>query len=119
MTLSRGRPLRQVGRKALRDKERRADVRAETARLAGDRCQAATVWPQVRCFGVLDTHEVIQRSLMPNSHLDTTLTLLVCRGHHMAIEDDHQRARELGLEFSAWEVAEARQSVTRYRLRRP
>lgn len=55
------------------------------------------------CWGDLDGHEVIQRSVRPGGHLEPDNIRLVCRRHHEWLERDAMLAHELGLLKFSWE----------------
>jgi len=88
----------------------RTAVIAETLDRAGHRCQAAELVPHVECWGRLDTHEVESRGTHPGSHLDPSVTLAVCRGHHEWIGAEPKLAEAAGLRRRATTTNEGDQA---------
>lgn len=82
----------------------RVEVIAET----GGKCVAAGVLSG-RCWGHIEVHEVIDRSVRPGVHLDAAFAVTLCYSHHLAVSDDATLAREVGLSFFSYQVDEARE----------
>lgn len=100
--LPRRTPLRQVSTKRRDEQQQRRQVVAEV--IARDRvCTAATLVPDVHCYGPLDVHEMIQRSLWRAGYLDPSNCRAVCRAHHEWIDDHITEAHELGLLKHSWD----------------
>lgn len=100
--LARRTPLRQVSTKVRDERSQREQVRAEV--IARDRvCTAALLVPDVTCWGPLDVHEMIQRSLWRKGYLDQDNCRAVCRAHHDWIDDNSAVAHELGLLRHSWD----------------
>lgn len=106
--LRRGKPLRQIGRRAQREMAERDAMREEVIAETGGRCCAAPLLPG-RCWGGLDVHELIDRSVRPGVHLDAAFAVTICHAHHMVITENEELSRELKLTFYSYEVAQARE----------
>lgn len=117
--------LRQQGRRAVRDRERRQEVVEQVRSECADACVAAGLVPTIggnhTCWNIKDAHEVISRGRRPGSHLEPELVVLVCRGHHdfiTAYQDSDPRVREHGLGgFHAGDYDEAVRAVGRLKFR--
>jgi len=94
--------LKPVSAKRLAEREQRAEVREVTLRRAGYRCEAPSAFG-LRCGGVLDVHETFPRGANPGSHLDSTITVALCRIHHSYVTDHPQEAHDVGLRHWSWE----------------
>lgn len=105
--MRRGKPLRQVGRRALRDADERAEMRRVVIGECGDRCVARVVLPEIRCYGFLEVHELVDRSVRPGVQLDADFAITACRPHHEWISADASRARDDGLSFFSWDWEQA------------
>lgn len=105
--MKRGRPLAQVGRRAQREMAEREEVRATVIAETGGKCVAVSILPG-RCWGGIECHELIDRSVRPGVHLDPDYTVTICHAHHMAVSDDATLAREVGLSFYSYQADEAR-----------
>lgn len=91
----------------------RARVVQEVHDRAGGRCEPAVLVPQLECGGAFTAHEVVQRSVRKNSHLEPDLQVWTCHAHHMWIHDNVGPATELGLLRESWEVDEFGQLIPR------
>ena len=82
--------LRPVSDKRLAERDERDAVREVTLRRAGFRCQAPGAFG-LRCdSGALEVHETFPRGANPGSHLDSTVTMALCRTHHRYVTDHPQ-----------------------------
>jgi hypothetical protein len=106
--MRRGKPLAQVGRRATRERVQRDEMRAEVLAETGLVCVAKALMPEVYCWGPIEVHETIDRSVRPSVHLDSAFGVPLCHAHNMACNDDATRARECGLSFYSYQVDEAR-----------
>lgn len=106
--MKRGKPLAQVGRRAKREAAARVEMRETVLAETGEVCVGAALMPEVRCWGGLEVHETIDRSVRPGVHLDPAFGVPLCHAHNMACNDDATRAREVGLSFFSHQVDEAR-----------
>lgn len=110
--MKRGKPLKQVGRRAAREAPEREEMRKLVLAECGGRCVARTVVPEVRCWssGALDVHELVDRAVRPGVHLDADFGVALCRAHHDWVGEDATRARAVGLSFFShdWEAAKGR-----------
>ena len=108
--MRRGRPLARVGRRAQREQAERDEMRdavfAETGRVCA--AKVLDLMPEVRCFGGIEIHETIDRSVRPGVHLDEAFGVPLCSGHNYACNDDATRAREVGLSFFSYDDEAAR-----------
>lgn len=101
--LRRRTPLRQVSAKRRAERPVRDEVREQTLRRAGFRCEAPGAFG-IRCSGGLpDVHEVHPRGVKPGSHLDPGVTMALCRAHHRYATDHPQEAHDAGLRLWSWE----------------
>lgn len=79
-------PPNPVSEKRRGEAAARREVREETHRRAGFRCELRTVVPEVVCWHPagepLDVDEIAQRGVAPGGHLDVENTQAVCRAHH-------------------------------------
>jgi hypothetical protein len=62
---------------------------------------------------MLDCHEAVPRSVYPGAHLDSTITILLCRMHHGLVDQYPDEAHRLGLLFKSWQLDEARERRAR------
>lgn len=89
----------------------------------GGRCVARKIVPEVRCWSWagLEVHELVDRSVRPGVHLDSSFGVLLCGAHHEWVSSDATRAREVGLSFFSydWEAAIARASELKVLVWRP
>jgi len=123
--MKRGKPLAQVGKRATRDRDRRAEVVAEAKSACAGTCVAFDLIPTIggrprNCWNLLDPHEVISRGRRPGSHLEVELVVMVCRGHHdyITANQDAEDVRAVGLGgFHADEYDEAVTAVKRLNFR--
>lgn len=105
--LARGKPLQQVGRRARAQADEREAMRQVVLAETGGRCVGA-LFLSGECWGGIEVHEVIDRSVRPGVHLDASLAVSVCHGHHVAVTANPILARMVGLTFFSWEVDKAR-----------
>lgn len=96
------RPIRPVSERRLAERNERAAVREQTLSRAGFRCEAPGAFG-LRCAGVLDVHETYPRGSNPGSHLDPSVTMVLCRTHHRYVTDHPQEAHDAGLRHWSWE----------------
>lgn len=94
--------LNPVSAKRLAEREQRAAVRETTLRRAGFRCQAPGAFG-LPCYGRLEVHETFPRGPNPGSHLDSTVTMVLCSTHHNFVTDHPQEAHDAGLRHWSWE----------------
>jgi len=57
----------------------------------------------VECWGGLDVHERVQRSLRHDAALDPDNALVLCSAHHRAAHDNVALAHERGLLKHSWD----------------
>lgn len=107
--------MRRQSRKRVREAPTRRRTLAVVRQRDGDGCYALRMLSEVSldrirregvpltCWGDLDGHEVIQRSVRPGGHLEPDNIRLVCRRHHEWLERDAGLAHELGLLKWSWE----------------
>jgi hypothetical protein len=108
--MKRGRPLKRVPMRRRRPRDeaemdediQRGLARERAMRRAGWRCEAKATWPECRCFGDIEVHEKLQRSL-GGSILDLDNLVVLCHAHHMAVHDRIALAHERGLLVHSWE----------------
>lgn len=112
--MRRGKPLAQIGRRAMRERVQRDEMRVAVLDETKGRCCAKGILPGV-CWGGTEVHEVIDRSVRPGVHLDPAFGISICHAHHLVISDDASLAREVGLSFYSHEVVEARERAAQLR----
>lgn len=112
--LARGKPLRQIGRRARAQADEREAMRQTVLAETGGVCCVAKFVPG-QCAGFVEVHEVIDRSVRPGVHLDSSLGISVCHFHHVWISADATRARDVGLSFFSYEVEMARERAAMLR----
>lgn len=95
--LRRNKPLAKMSKKRRAEYAERMNLRRDVFEEADYRCQAASLVPQVVCFGGLDAHETTPRATHPGSHLRRENVLAICRGHHNWIHDNPADAYSYGL----------------------
>lgn len=106
--LARGKPLRQIGRRARAQADEREAMRQTVLAETGGVCVARVLLPEVECWGGTEIHELCERSTRPGVHLEAEFGVSCCHAHNSAINDRPTRAREVGLTFYSWQAEEAR-----------
>lgn len=106
-------PLKAVGRKARSKREARVDVidyvhfRDRTCRFPAraDRMTGVVgmMIPVMPCWNELDVHEIIPRSAWPDGELEPSNCILICRRHHIWIDQHPEVAHAMGLHGYSWE----------------
>lgn len=117
-------PIPHIGRARIRKAKRRAEVVAAVWKRDDGRCQAGLrietairlgledegltgllvrANPPRTCAGLLDVHEIAQRSVYPNGELDEDNCILICRRHHIWIDANQAAAALLGLHAWSWD----------------
>lgn len=94
--------MRRVSAKrAALQRDRQATVQAVLDR---DRaCRAASLVPEVRCWGPLDVHEILTRA-RGGSITDPDAALALCRNHHDWVHNHPVVAHERGLLAHSWDA---------------
>lgn len=108
-------PLARIGRRLNSKKAERADVVANV-RHRDKVCQfhvylqqAPLKWQLIinldlDCWhSILDVHEIIPRSAWPDGELVESNCVLICRRHHIWIDQHPELAHEIGLHGFSWE----------------
>lgn len=105
-------PLARIGRRLNSKKAERADVvanvraRDKTCRFDAFVDQATREpwnFPDIKCWSILDVHEIIPRSAWPDGELVEENCVLICRRHHIWIDQHPELAHEIGLHGFSWE----------------
>lgn len=83
-------------------KRREQQIAYDRARQAvwnrdGGRCQAATVFPAVECYGRIDPHHIALTGPYPELRCDVDNMICVCRRHHDHIHHHPLEAKKAGL----------------------
>lgn len=94
--------LRPVSAKRLAEANEREAVRERALSRAGFRCQAPGAFG-LRCYGRLEVHETFPRGPNPGSHLDDSVTMVLCHTHHRYVTDHPREAHDAGLRHWRWE----------------
>ena len=95
--LRRNKPLAKMSKKRRSEYAQRMNLRRDVFEKADYRCEAAAIVPQVVCFGGLDAHEITPRATHPGAHLDPTVVIAICRGHHTWTHQNPADAYAYGL----------------------
>jgi len=101
--MKRGSAIKPFSKKRAGERDQRQKVIEETMRRSGGRCQAADLVPEVKCWGPLDTDEVVGRGVYPGAHLDADNTQTLCRAHHTWKHEHPRLAAERGLRRASWQ----------------
>lgn len=95
-------PLARIGRRAKKD----APARAEVIRIVRERdlickfgfyADSHVMNAAGTCSGRLDVHEIVPRSVWPDSKLHAEGCALLCRKHHAWLDDNRKVAEQIGL----------------------
>lgn len=106
-------PLRNVGRLAAGKRANRQTI-VDFVRIRDRVCQfpiraaaltgvAGMMVPVIACWHELDVHEIIPRSTWPDGELVADNCILVCRRHHIWIDQHPEAAHAMGLHGYSWE----------------
>lgn len=95
--------LKRTPQKRKAEARARTQLNKEALRIAGYRCQAVELVPEVTCWGQLDVDEIVLRSGKPGGHLDPENVQVLCRAHHRWKDDHPKEAVERGLRKWSWE----------------
>lgn len=109
------RPLPRESTKRKAERPERERVRAETLTRAGNRCELAAYIPEVTCWHPagepFDVDEIAARGVAPGSHLDASITVATCRGHHIWRTDHPKEASERGIRITGGEYEQRRRTA--------
>lgn len=108
-------PLARIGKRLNSKKAERADIRFivirrdKTCRFecyySAAHYNGLTTFdaPYFKCWSILDVHEIIPRSTWPDGELVESNCVLICRRHHIWIDQHPELAHEIGLHGFSWE----------------